>query len=55
MKKATRQEMLDWILDCPWIEDPEDIEGLSDERLARGIERHYQGGMAQFVRDGVAQ
>jgi len=43
-------EARDWIADCAWSNlEPEDIEELSDERVRRGIERHYHGGWEAFV------
>jgi hypothetical protein len=42
-----------WIADCTWANlEPEDIEDLSDAAIIRGIARHYDGGIAQFVQDG---
>ena len=31
-----------WINDCSWLDEPEDLEDLTDERLIQGIERHYE-------------
>ena len=42
-----------WIADNPWADMAEDdIADLSDEQVRRGIEAHYEGGWAQFARDG---
>lgn len=42
----------DWVLDCSWKEDPEDIAEMSDAEILRGVERHYDGGLAQLAQDG---
>ncbi len=54
------QDMRDWVADCTWGEgdnDPDEqqewIAAMDDETLLRGIERHYAGGIAQFLADGV--
>ena len=42
-----------WIGECVWGDlDPEDIASLSDAQIHAGINRHYVGGWAQFVKDG---
>ena len=42
-----------WIGECVWGDlDPEDIASLSDAQIHAGINRHYAGGWAQFVKDG---
>jgi hypothetical protein len=42
-----------WVLDCMWKEDPADIEEMSDTAVLRGVNRHYEGGLAQCARDGL--
>jgi hypothetical protein len=38
-----------WIADCEWADlSPEDIDDLSDDAIVDGVERHYEGGWAQF-------
>ena len=39
----------DWIADCF---DDVDAWELSDDAVWQGIERHYEGGVDQFMRDG---
>jgi hypothetical protein len=39
-----------WISDCVWA-DEVDVDELSDSAVKRGIARHYDGGVAQFVAD----
>ena len=33
-----------WINDSSWHYEPEDLEGLTDDEVIRGIERHYECG-----------
>jgi hypothetical protein len=47
------QAARDWVLDCSWKENPEDILEMSDTEILRGVERHYDGGLSQFARDGL--
>lgn len=44
------KQMKDWALDCQWM-DQEDIEEMGDEEILRGVQRHYEGGIKQFLRD----
>lgn len=46
--------MREWALDCAWSEEPEDIERMTDAQVIRGVQRNYDGGLAQFVRDNAA-
>jgi len=41
-----------WIADCTWADDV-NVKALSTEQVKRGIQRHYDGGWAQFVKDGA--
>ncbi len=45
----------EWAADCHWRDsEPEDFADpslWSDEQIARGIERHYDGGISQFLTD----
>ena len=42
-----------WISECVWADvDGPDIPRLSDRQVYAGINRHYAGGWAQFVKDG---
>lgn len=45
------QEAREWVADCEWKEDPEDITEYADSEIVRGVERHYDGGWAAFVRN----
>lgn len=41
-----------WISDCVWPDlEPEDIDQLTAAQVQRGISRHYDGGITQFVAD----
>ncbi len=50
------QDLIDsareWMNDCSWKEDPEDLAELSDAEVLRGVQKHYAGGLNQFRRDG---
>jgi hypothetical protein len=42
-----------WVSECVWGDlEPEDTASLSDAQIHTGINRHYAGGWAQFVKDG---
>lgn len=43
----------EWIMDCVWGDlEPDDVVDLPDAAIMRGIERHYDGGLVQFIADG---
>lgn len=42
----------DWVYDNTWNEEPEVIEAYDDARILRGVNRHYSGGLEQFLKDG---
>lgn len=42
-------EMRNWISDCTWAEDSFDAEELTDLQCIQGVERHYEGGLAEFL------
>jgi len=44
------QAMREWIADCDWRESSGHLESLTSEQVKRGIERHYSGGVAEFLR-----
>lgn len=39
-------DMRAWVMDCEWIDDPSE---LPSSEIARGVERHYEGGIASFI------
>lgn len=43
----------DWVKDCTWAdaEDDSDIDDMTAEQITRGVQRHYDGGIAQFLQD----
>lgn len=41
-------EMRAWIADCTWA-DLEDVAELSDAAVIDGIERHWHGGLDDFL------
>lgn len=46
--------MRDWVKDIVWkdVGDESDVDELSNAEILRGVERHYQGGIKQFIEDG---
>ena len=52
---STYNEHLDaareWASDCQWCEDEDEINELPDDAIMKGVERHYDGGWAGFIRD----
>lgn len=51
---ATRTEIRaarEWVAECLWKEDPEDIEGYTDDQIIDGVNHHYEGGWRQFRSD----
>lgn len=48
-------DMVDWIADCEWGECDFDVRGLSDVAIIRGVHRHYDGGIGQFLRDSLSE
>jgi hypothetical protein len=45
------QAMRDWIADCSWADlDPEEIAELTDAEIVSGVRKHYDGGLAEFMR-----
>jgi hypothetical protein len=47
---AIIKQMREWASDCQWL-DGEDLDQYSDSQIARGVARHYEGGITQFVKD----
>lgn len=45
------EEARGWVLDCVWREDQDTLAALPDAAILAGIQRHYLGGIAQFIRD----
>lgn len=45
------EEAKGWMLDCG--ADRTYVRGLSQEQVYRTIQKHYEGGWAQFVWDGI--
>lgn len=46
------REARGWVADCMWADlEPEDIAAMPAARVTRGIARHYDGGLAEFVRN----
>lgn len=39
-----------WVADCEWLDDC-DVEDFTDAEIVAGVERHYEGGVAQFAAD----
>ena len=52
MEAVTQAQIIEaqeWIRDCSWLDEAEDLEDLTDEEVRRGIDRHYEGGWIQFL------
>ena len=45
------KEMREWIADCQWREDADELRELPDLQVLCGIEHHYAGGILQFAQD----
>lgn len=45
-------EARSWLADLEWADEP-DFAAMSDERVRRGVQRHYDGGWAAFVSDAA--
>jgi hypothetical protein len=41
----------EWVEECSWKEDPEDIAEMTDDEIVRGVDKHYEGGWRQFRED----
>ena len=43
--------MRDWISDCSWLDlDGSEVDSLSDEEVLRGVQKHFDGGIKEFIR-----
>lgn len=42
--------MREWVSDCVW-RDMDDTDELTDLQVVTGVQRHYQGGVKQFITD----
>lgn len=51
------KHMRDWVKDVKWreVSDEADIDDMTDEEILRGVEKHYQGGIKQFMIDARFQ
>jgi hypothetical protein len=45
------KEAREWVAECMWREDPEELDELTDAQIKRGVNRHYDGGWSGFIRD----
>jgi hypothetical protein len=41
-----------WLSDLQWADEP-DFAAMTDYQVRRGVERHYDGGWAQFASDAA--
>jgi hypothetical protein len=43
--------MREWVADCSWGDmDEESLAELTDEQIIRGVNKHYDGGIREFLR-----
>ena len=50
----TVREARAWLLDCEWADmTPADIRRLPAHLVMRAVQRHYAGGVAQFIADAA--
>lgn len=47
------EAMREWALDCGWL-DYDEIPYMTPDQIMLGIQRNYDGGLAQFMLDGEA-
>jgi hypothetical protein len=47
--------MRDWVKECQWREDwdDDDVDNAPDAVIIRGVARHYEGGLKQFLSDMI--
>ena len=52
MPDASRiiKDARDWVEDCQW-DDEESIKSYDDLTILKGVERHYDGGLSQFLKN----
>jgi len=50
---ALIEQMRDWVKECSWGErfEDSDIDDMTPEQLIAGVQRHYEGGLKQFMID----
>lgn len=48
--KQIIKDARDWVEDCQW-DDQESIGSYGDFQILRGVDRHYDGGLSQFLKD----
>lgn len=46
------QVMRDWVSECSWGEnfEPDEIQEMDAIIIVRGVNRHFDGGLAEFMR-----
>ena len=44
------RDMRDWAAECVW-NDSDDLDEMDDITVIRGVNRHYDGGLAAFMAD----
>lgn len=48
--KQIVKDAREWVEDCQW-DDQEEIGSYGDFQILRGVDRHYSGGLSQFLKD----
>lgn len=46
------KEARGWAADCNWM-DQDELEYLDDYQILKGVQRHYEGGLAEFLRNSI--
>ena len=43
------QAAREWVSECMWREDEDELASLTDRQIERGIARHFDGGIEGFL------
>jgi len=51
---AIIEDARDWLSECDWQDmEADDFLSISPQTVLRAVERHYSGGLKQFLTDGL--
>lgn len=48
-RRTVIAEMRNWVIDCQWADNDLDVEDMPEETLLYGIQRHFEGGIEEFI------